>query len=382
MIKQLLAFIGFSCIINANHNLNGQILQPVKWEFSAEKTAPNEYMLIMKASIDEGWKVYSKDIPEAEIRPIPTSVTFDNLPAQVELINGIQELGRAEEKEEPLFDNLVIKWYKKKLTLRQQVKISKDAVIKGYVTFMTCDDKQCLPPEDVEFFFDLKVEGSSSASDNQSTGLLEPVKWNITSEKINDTEYYVLFKATIDEGWKLYSQHLAAGGPIPTSFNFQKYSSIELIGKVEELGNLQQQKEPLFNNMMVKYFKHDAVFRQKIKLNADSAIVKGSFEFQTCDDSKCLPPETIEFAVDVISGVVKEDTVTGAVDLNVGDVSKEFSIDAQPYQDCGNAAEEKSDSLFVNFIKGFLGGLIALLMPCTFPMIPLTISFFTKRSTT
>ncbi|HET8964071.1 MAG TPA: cytochrome c biogenesis protein CcdA, partial [Chitinophagales bacterium] len=208
-------------------------------------------------------------------------------------------------------------------------------------------------------------------------------KWRVSSEKISDTEYYIHFKATIDEGWKLYAQDIKPGGPIPTSFTFSNANTgaYTLNGKVEEVTKPEEKKEPLFDNMLLKYFKHEAHFRQKIILNDSSATVKGSYEFMCCDATQCLPSEIKEFSVDLLSGVVSEESEETS--LQVDTAALQFNIDNTPLSLCGGeavAADEAKKGFMSIFLLGFIGGLIALLTPCVFPMIPLTVSFFTNRS--
>lgn len=364
----------------------GQILNPVSWEFSSEKTGTNEYTLIFKASIEDGWKVYGTDIDAGG--PIPTSVNFEGEPSGADMSKPLEALGRKEVIVEPLFDNMTLSSYKKKLTLRKVVTITKDVTLKGYVEFMACDNAQCLPPEGVDFSFKLKADTENSGSANIITdgknGLLEPVKWTISSEKIADTAYYIHYKATIADGWKLYSQHIKPGGPVPTTFTFSNASgsAYTLVGGVEELIKPEEKKEPLFNNMLLKYFKHEAHFRQKVIVNDSTATVKGFLEFMTCDATQCLPPDTKDFSVNLVSGVVTEEAEETT--LQIDTTTLVFNIDNTPLSLCGtdavDAGEEKSKGFLAIFLLGFIGGLLALLTPCVFPMIPLTVSFFTKRS--
>ncbi|MFN3940037.1 MAG: protein-disulfide reductase DsbD family protein, partial [Chitinophagales bacterium] len=167
------------------------------------------------------------------------------------------------------------------------------------------------------------------------------------------------------------------------TFNFSNKNSgaYTLDGKVEELGKVEENREPLFDNMLLKYFKHTAHFRQKVIVNDTSATVKGAFEFMTCDATQCLPPETVDFAIHLKSGEVTDKTTD---DVAIADTTMlEFNIDSTPFSLCGDeavVASKKSKGFAGIFLLGFIGGLLALLTPCVFPMIPLTVSFFTKRS--
>lgn len=127
--------------------------------------------------------------------------------------------------------------------------------------------------------------------------ILNPVKWSYAAKKINKTEAVVYIKATIDEGWHLYSQHVKDGGPIKTSFSFTPSKEYTLNGKTTEPKPITQY-EKVFS-MEVSYFANSVVFQQKVKLNGASATVKGTIEYMVCDDKQCLPPEEVKFSIPV-----------------------------------------------------------------------------------
>ncbi len=220
--------------------------------------------------------------------------------------------------------------------------------------------------------------------------ILTPVKWAYGTEQINETEVVLIIKARIDHKWHLYSQHIPEGGPIPTTFVFKPSSHYTLIGKVEESPKPIKVYEDLFD-MEVAYFEKTATFRQKIKLNTTNDFsVSGELEFMVCDDRQCLPPELIEFSIPV-KGAVKEvnsrETMAPAnsvidspvMDESISSIQSDTSAKSSVSQPA--STEEDNSTLWI-FIQGFLFGFVALLMPCIFPMIPLTVSFFTKQSKT
>jgi thiol:disulfide interchange protein len=186
--------------------------------------------------------------------------------------------------------------------------------------------------------------------------VLNPVKWKfeITNETKEDA--LLVFKAKIDKGWHLYSQKISDDvGPIPTSFIFENNSNIELVGNVEESESI-----TAFDNTFqidLTYFSDSAIFTQKIKkLNADKITIKGYIESMVCDDERCLPPDETEF---------------------------EFVLNSNEAVISESSNETKDSKGFWGiFLAGFFGGFLALLTPCVFPMIPLTVSFFTKQSKT
>lgn len=127
--------------------------------------------------------------------------------------------------------------------------------------------------------------------------ILTPVKWSYGFKKISKTEAVIFMKATIDEGWHLYSQTVKEGGPIKTTFTFPASKTYTLVGKTIEPKPITR-NEKVFN-MDVSFFERSVIFQQKVRLKARQATVKGTLEYMTCNDRQCLPPETIEFSVAV-----------------------------------------------------------------------------------
>lgn len=125
----------------------------------------------------------------------------------------------------------------------------------------------------------------------------QPVKWSVAHKKTGKNEAVIFVKATIQNGWNIYSQNVADGGPIPTSFKFETSKDYGLIGNVAE-PQAKTKYEEVFK-MNVPYFTNEVVFQQKVKLNKGTATVKGTVEWQACDKSQCLPPDEYNFAVTV-----------------------------------------------------------------------------------
>lgn len=250
------------------------------------------------------------------------------------------------------------------------------------------------------------------------------VKWSFSAKKLSDCEYDLVFTATIDDTWHLYSQEPVTDGPLPTAFLFDASPNYELVGKTTEPTPIAK-PEPVFgDNVVVKYFEKTAVFHQKIKVkNNEAFTVTGSIDGMACNEGQCVnffPMPTFSFKIPTGSctGVVAPpdtqdtpkkdspikvmpdtgggtgcncvDEIKGAVAEALANASKS----GHPYVDTvgckthlikPSAAElstdeEEDKSYWLIFVLGFLGGLAALLTPCVFPMIPLTVSFFTKRS--
>ena len=202
--------------------------------------------------------------------------------------------------------------------------------------------------------------------------IFEPVKWAYSTEQVGDNEYELVFSATIEDGWHLYSQYIKDGGPIPTSFNFEPVDEIELIEKVEERGELEEEYDPNFE-MDLKYYSHEVSFVQRIRLLDEGARIIGNHEFMTCDEERCLPPELIDF--EFVIGTPPEPNKEAPKDA----VAEDLTV-VKTGDDKSGESEAEELSFWGIFIAGFLGGFLALLTPCVFPMIPLTVSFFTKQS--
>ncbi|MBL4662363.1 MAG: hypothetical protein JKY22_02095, partial [Flavobacteriaceae bacterium] len=210
--------------------------------------------------------------------------------------------------------------------------------------------------------------------------ILDPVKWDVSVEKGEGTQYNILLNATIDSGWHLYSQKQFGEedeGPIRTEIGFNNSpTTYTLVGATEE-PKVAPTYDQVFD-MDVVYFEDEVNFVQAIDVvNPDGLKIQVEVYFSVCDDKQCLAPELKTFELDLASGetaavnaeVTEEDIIkTAALTIDLKGTEKYPVLDK----------EEKG--LLSIFLLGFLGGLIALLTPCVFPMIPLTVSFFTKSA--
>lgn len=127
--------------------------------------------------------------------------------------------------------------------------------------------------------------------------IYNPVKWTVASKRLSPTEAIIYLRATIQDGWHIYSQNVADGGPIRTSFTFPKTKDYTLVGKTAEPKPISKYEEVF--KMNVGYFSKEVVFQQKVKLAKGAKTVKGSVEFQACDDTQCLPPDDYAFSVTI-----------------------------------------------------------------------------------
>jgi thiol:disulfide interchange protein DsbD len=218
--------------------------------------------------------------------------------------------------------------------------------------------------------------------------ILEPVKWSFKSIRISDTEAELQFIASIDRNWHLYSQYVPEGGPRPTIFTIDKNPGFQLIGKVIE-PKATEEYDPNFE-MKVKYFSHNVVFRQKIKILTDKPLkITGVLEFMCCDDHQCIPPTEVpfSFALEGAKSVAKIEIVNDTTTLSenkdtaakiISDTSLQIATEPTLDNTDKSGFEGKNKSLWWFFLQAFGWGLLAILTPCVFPMIPMTVSYFMK----
>ena len=198
--------------------------------------------------------------------------------------------------------------------------------------------------------------------------VLKPVKWNFQLEKITENEYNLIFIATIDDTWHLYATDIPDGGPIPTSFAFVESDNYELVGGIVESIKAEEIFDNSFN-MKLHIFSEKAVFKQKIKITSSKPFtLEGVVEFMSCDDQRCLPPDDLEF-----SFPMNQDSVA-----SVADTKTEGSLSAIREEPVSNSPNGKSMLGF--FLIALLSGFAGVLTPCVFPMIPMTVAFFSQGS--
>jgi len=203
----------------------------------------------------------------------------------------------------------------------------------------------------------------------------EPVKWSFESKMLSEDEAELTFKATIEEHWHLYSQDIPMAPPA-TTFSFDTIQGYEWIGPVTESESVEEY-DPNFE-MKLKYFSDEAVFTQKIKLlTKEPIVVTGFLNYMCCDDTKCLPPSDVDFEFPFNGAVVggaEESAVEVATETL--DIFKEepVTIDEKEI----NADLYANVSMWDIIVEAIIWGFVALLTPCVFPMIPMTITFFMK----
>ena len=237
----------------------------------------------------------------------------------------------------------------------------------------------------------------------------DPVKFNSELKILAADEAEVVFTAAIDKGWHVYSTDLGDGGPISATFNVEKISGAEVAGKLKPVGKEISTFDKLFE-MKVRYFENTAQFVQKLKLTGGAYQLEGYLEYGACNDENCLPPTQVPFqfsgeaegaakeaaaatvetkveeqpakqeaATDMVS-VAVVGGADGPTEINVTDKVNFWKPVINELQSLGETTSQEDMSWIYIFITGFAGGLLALFTPCVWPIIPMTVSFFLKRS--
>lgn len=235
----------------------------------------------------------------------------------------------------------------------------------------------------------------------------EPVKFKTELKTISDTEAQIVFTGNIDAGWHVYSTDLPSGGPISATFNVEKIQGAELMGKLTPQGKEIENFDKVFE-MKLRYFENTATFVQKFKITDASYQIEGYLEYGACNDENCLPPTEVPFSflgkgnaatATVATSETKAETVnqpaaensvaeTTAIDSATTVALSDNETSVQDYwtpvikelNSYGETTSQQDRSWIYIFFAGFIGGLLALFTPCVWPIIPMTVSFFLKRS--
>lgn len=381
----------FSFLLVFTAFATAQIENPATWEVTMNELEGDHVEIEATATVEEGWHIYALQAvndPDA-VGPLPTEFFFEES-SNYEII----EKPTASEyttEYEPMFE-MDVNYYSDEATFRQVVdlKSSDGFTLEGTIEGMVCNDEKCIMLEPHAFSFEINGGSGEKESEN---GIQEPVKWEVSSVKNGEDEYTILVKAKIEDGWHLYSQELPSDeGPVPTELTLDTVPGIEFLGGFSE-PEAHTDYDPNFM-MDLSYFEGEVTFKQKLKVTGDDIDkLEGSVYYMICNDRMCLPPTLEEFYVNINSGAggLSKQEFEKKESINLNPASFEYlrsNIDLKdPVVDAGECdgvtkttETDENTSLWNLFILGFLGGLVALLTPCVFPMIPLTVSFFTKGS--
>lgn len=209
----------------------------------------------------------------------------------------------------------------------------------------------------------------------------EPVKFKSEWKQVSETEAEIVFSATIDGGWHLYSTDLGPDGPTSASFQAEVLEGAELSGKLTPVGNEIKAFDEMFE-MEVRFFENSAQFVQKIKLLSPDYQIEGFMEYGACNDQNCLPPSTVpvKYGTKTASSASSQETSAGQAAVSSAVGNELWQPVVHELQSLEEHASQTDRSWIYIFITGFVGGLIALFTPCVWPIIPMTVSFFLKRS--
>ena len=208
----------------------------------------------------------------------------------------------------------------------------------------------------------------------------EPVSFTTSVNPISENKYELITTSNIEKNWRLYSQYLTDGGAIPTEFTFKNEdpNSFNLIGKMIESESITK-FDPIFQ-LDQSYFINSNTFKQVIEINnSEISKVFANIIFQACDDSLCIFRESeLVFNLDGTSESIKNEDLTTLITDESNPLV--FNLKNTELLETYSSDQSISGNNYIDLlILGFLGGLLALLTPCVFPMIPLTVSFFTNK---
>ena len=235
--------------------------------------------------------------------------------------------------------------------------------------------------------------------------MLDPVKFTSTLKTGNTSEGEIIFSGKIEKGWHVYSTGLGSDGPVSASFNVNKLDGVQLVGKLKPVGHEISNFDQMFG-MNLRYFEHSVKFVQKVKFTKPNYTIDAYLEFGACNDENCMPPTTVDIKKSGKSPAIDADAkADAAAEAATAEAQDQTAVDTTATADStvaaapiaadneqlwkpvvkelqafGGTADIANHSLFYIFLMGLIGGLLALVMPCIWPIIPMTVSFFLKRA--
>ena len=236
--------------------------------------------------------------------------------------------------------------------------------------------------------------------------MAEPVHFRTTLNTLDGDQAEIVFSATIDAGWHVYSTDITEDGPIRATFHAEQLEGVELVGGLKPRGHVTEQFDEMFGTNL-RFFEKQGAFVQKIRFTKPKYSINCYLEYGACNDQMCLPPTTVEFkdsgkspvkesdAKEEVAAVTEETTEADmpeplpADSTGTDSLSQAVITEAQtdlwaPVTDelkaYGKEDVTSNSSLWFIFLSGLLGGFLAILTPCVWPIIPMTVSFFLKRN--
>lgn len=234
--------------------------------------------------------------------------------------------------------------------------------------------------------------------------MLDPVKFTVDIKRVSDTEIDVTFNGKIDGGWHVYSTNVPDNGPTPATFNIEKAKNVEKLGTLKAASGAIRKLDKVFETEL-EYFENSCRFTQRLKITDKNFSAKGYLEYGACSNVSCMPPTQVDFSVNGNDGpdnaAKQQETAEAAHapkeaatdNAALPDSAKEVSRTTVAPSDStmlwasqtgtlnaqNGMAENAQRPLLVIFLLGILGGFVALLTPCVWPIIPMTVSFFLHR---
>lgn len=370
----------WAMLLVANGALKAQeIFDPATLSYSLEYLGNNQVEVVVELGLEPEWHTYSLT-QNNPMGPLASVLTVRDTSLYKKVGNPYSKSPMHKEFE-PAFD-MEVEYYETEAVFRQKVQLlKKTATIKGVFEYQVCNQERCLPPSFNEFELDVKNGYFQEKAQTVSFGaiheqsvlpaddggalegeMLDPISWSFGVNYLGNNQVEVWAKPILESGWHLYA-NLGQDIPIPTVLEINDslaqgaYAAMDGNTISPALGENERFIDEIFE-VEVAYLSGKHTIGQKVMLRGKADRLRGTVFFQTCDDSRCLPPQEVEFSVDL--GPDWYDPTASTLSSGHEDLATEgwWSI----------------------FIKGLGGGFLALLTPCVFPLIPMTVNFFMKQS--
>ena len=376
-----------------------QILNPVEVEYDLEYNGNNEVTIVASMTLDPGWHTYSL-VQDDPMGPLPTELNIHDSAVYKALGNAFSRSKAKKELEK--VSGIVLEFYENEAVFARKVKLLSDvSEVKFEFGYQVCDDSKCLAPKyvtetlriksgyyvasnsgkapsggdggfEVENFV-VELDDDQGGNEVEGGGIEDPVSWEFSAKNLGNNEIMITARPTIEEGWHLYADLGIDDGPIASTFVLDEKAAE---GKFETLGDVEANPAPTDDEIHldemfqvdIAYLPDGAVLQQKIKLLQYVPIVSGELTYQTCQNGMCLRPEYPEMRIEIDEAWFDES------------LAEEVSAATEGSSDEEGEEDLENKSWLAIFLLGFGGGIIALLTPCVFPMIPMTVNFFMKQS--
>lgn len=384
------------------------------WSTTKKDLGNGEYLITHTAEIQPGWWTYS-NLTSQDVIPATNEVGIDETPKGVIVEDVIESSKNRKKTYDQVFRAEVVKFTKQAI-YTQKVKVTADydgKPLVGYIYYMTCNDEKCMPPayHDFSLTFDKPTQKTRTTTivkekepavtekepvvevvkpDATTVSDDNPVSWKYSARRLSEKEYEIDFEATLKDGYYIYSQFSSnSKGPMPTKFNIEGEGERLKTLKGSEKGDNRVKEHDEHFDMTLTKFGTQVTFTKKIRLESGSKNIKGQLYYVACNNNICLPPVPVPFSVSLPKAIttttdnnLAEAKTDNASKANEKDGLHSFDMAYANANCTDGGSEEEGLSLLWIFVAGFGGGLLALLTPCVFPMLPLTVAFFTKQSKT